>query len=142
MAIQFKKRNKPKTIVDLIPMIDIVFQLVIFFMVATTFKTTTGIELELPNAQEVTTISTSPLKITVIDAENIIIGNKKTDLQNFKNVLNQEVIRDSSIKQSVIIYGNKKMEYQLLIDVMDILRIAGYESIDLALKKKTILIGD
>ena len=139
MSIQFNRRIKPKANVDLIPMIDIVFQLVIFFMIATTFKTTTGMELELPKAKLVSTISTTPLKVTIIDKDNILIGKKRTDLFNFERVLTQEVIIDSSIRQSVVIYGDKRMEYQLLVDIMDILRIAGYNSIDLALKKKNLL---
>lgn len=136
MSIEFKRRVKPKAVVDLIPMIDIVFQLVIFFMVATTFKTTTGLELELPDAGLVSEISTAPLKISVIDADNIMIDKKKTNLANFKTVLQNEVVKDTVAKRSVVIYGDKIMHYQLLIDVMDILRIEGYESIDLALKKK------
>lgn len=136
MAINFTRRHKPKALVDMIPMIDIVFQLVIFFMVATTFKTITGIELDMPKADYISTISTTPLKITIKDNDNIFIEDKKTDINSFHNILKREVIKDKSIKKKVIIYGDKSIEYQLLIDVMDALRIEGYESIDLAIKKR------
>ena len=131
--IKFVSRNKPKAVVDMIPMIDIVFQLVIFFMVATTFKTTTGLELNIPQAKTVTTISSTPLKVYIQDENLITIGDFKTDKQNFESFLQKTA---SSDKKSVVIYGNKAMEYQLLIDIMDILRNNGYTSIDLALKKK------
>lgn len=117
----------------MIPMIDIVFQLVIFFMVATTFKTTTGLELNIPQAKNITTISSTPLKVYVHDENLITIGDVKTDRKNFESVLQSTAVSD---QKSVIIYGNRAMEYQLLIDIMDILRSSGYESIDLALKKK------
>jgi len=53
--------------------------------------------------------------------------------------LKEEVINDPSIEQSVIIYGDKKIKYQLLIDVMDILRLSGFQSVDLAIKKKNLI---
>ncbi len=136
MGIKFIRRHKTKSVIDMVPMIDIVFQLVIFFMVATTFKVTTGIELDMPKADYLSTISTTPLKITIKDKDNIFIEDKKTDINSFHYVFKKQVIKDSSIKKKVIIYGNKDIEYQLLIDVMDVLRIEGYESIDLAIKKK------
>ena len=136
MGIKFNRRNKPKAIVDMIPMIDIVFQLVIFFMVATTFKTITGMELELPKANHLSSVSITPLKIYILNEKDILVGDKKTTISEFQKVIKNEVVKDFSMKKSVILYGNKNMEYQLLIEVMDILRIEGYESIDLAIKKK------
>jgi biopolymer transport protein ExbD len=136
MAIQFERRNRPKSVVDMIPMIDIVFQLVIFFMVATTFKVTTGIELEMPQSTLVNTIPTMPMKITAIDRQTIYIGDIKTTLDGLERVVREEMIVDDTVKQSVIIYGSKTMEYQLLVDIMDILRINGFDAVDLALKKK------
>ncbi|MBP7553920.1 MAG: biopolymer transporter ExbD [Spirochaetes bacterium] len=136
MSIKFVRRNKPRALVDMVPMIDIVFQLIIFFMVATTVKTITGMELDMPKAENLTNISSAPLKIVVSSRANIIIGDKKTDIAGFRKILQTELKKDYSQKKSVIIYGDKSIEYQLLIDVMDVLRVEGYESIDLAINKK------
>ncbi|MBN2544370.1 MAG: biopolymer transporter ExbD [Spirochaetes bacterium] len=136
MAFKFQRRLKPKVVVDLVPMIDIVFQLVIFFMVATTFKVTTGMELNLPDAAKVNTVKTSTIRITIKDKNNIFIDNYKTDISNLNKVIKNFIIRDKSINQSVIIYGDSSMEYKLLIDVMDYLRINGFKSIDLAIRKR------
>ena len=136
MAIKFRRRVEPRTNIDLVPMIDIVFQLVIFFMVATTFKTTTGMELKLPSAKEVAEISAAPIKVTITDNNNIFVEGIKTNLKSFEGVLKKKVINDPSIKQSVVIYGNKDIEYQLLIEVMDILRMNGFSDVDLAINKK------
>jgi len=136
MSIKFVRRNKPRALVDMVPMIDIVFQLIIFFMVATTVKTITGMELDMPKAENLTNISSAPLKIVVSSRTNIIIGDKKTNIADFRKILQNEIKKDYSLKKSVIIYGDKSIEYQLLIDVMDVLRVEGYESIDLAINKK------
>ncbi len=137
MTIKFQRKLKIISAVDMIPMIDIVFQLVIFFMVATTFKVTTGMELNLPDANKVSTVKASTIRITVKDKNNIFIDNYKTDISNLNNVIKNFIIKDRSIKQSVIIYGDSKMDYDLLIDVMDYLRINGFKSIDLAVRKSS-----
>ncbi|HBD93897.1 MAG: hypothetical protein A2015_11785 [Spirochaetes bacterium GWF1_31_7] len=136
MAIKFNKRLRAKAVVDMAPMIDIVFQLVIFFMVATTFKTTTGMELIIPKAENISTIPETPLKITIIDRDNIIIGNKKVTFSDVSTILASTPASDSGERKSVILFGDKKMEYNLLIDIMDILKSNGYDSLDLAIDKK------
>ena len=130
--IRFAARNKPKAVVDMIPMIDIVFQLVIFFMVATTFNTTTGMELNIPNAKQVSNVPTSTLQVYIRNRSDIKVGDIQTDMSHFE----QNLPAVGNDKKSVIIYGNKDVEYQLLIVVMDILRQNHYESIDLAIKKR------
>jgi len=134
MAITFTKKNKNKSYIDMIPMIDIIFQLTIFFMVATTFKVTSGIELELPKAATVSNVTTTQLSISIVNENQIMIGSVETSFSE----LNARIIDESkkSSTRSVIIYGDKNMEYNLLIEVMDILRKNGYISIDLALIKK------
>ena len=49
--MRFRRRLTPEARVDLIPMIDVVFQLVVFFMVSSTFMLTPGIKLALPQRQ-------------------------------------------------------------------------------------------
>jgi biopolymer transport protein ExbD len=50
MRMRFRKSLTTRTNVELIPLIDVVFQLVVFFMVSTTFILTPGISLILPGS--------------------------------------------------------------------------------------------
>ncbi|HOV14026.1 MAG TPA: biopolymer transporter ExbD [Spirochaetota bacterium] len=134
-AIRFPRKNKPKSFIDMVPMIDIIFQLIIFFMFATTLKTIDVVELNLPTAKYVTNIPTSPLNISVVDKETIYVDKVKMNLTQFEALIENEAKKNDKSK-NIVVYGNREMEYQLLIDVMDILRINGFESIDLALNKK------
>jgi biopolymer transport protein ExbD len=134
MAISFTKKNKNKSYIDMIPMIDIIFQLTIFFMVATTFKVTSGMELELPKAATLSDITTTQLSVYIVNENQIMVGNMATSFSELPNVILNESKNSSA--RSVIIYGDKNMEYNLLIEVMDILRKNGYMSIDLALTKR------
>lgn len=136
MAIKFNRRLKTKVVLDMAPMIDIVFQLIIFFMLATQVKVTTGMEFELPKAENLSNIAQTPLKITIISEKSIVVGSKKTNLANFSVVLSESTSADVTAQKSVILYGNKSIEYELLIQVMDTLKECGYDSIDLALDRK------
>jgi biopolymer transport protein ExbD len=136
MAIKFNRRLKTKVVLDMAPMIDIVFQLIIFFMLATQVKVTTGMEFELPKAENLSNIAQTPLKITIISEKSIVVGSKKTNLANFSVVLAESTSADTTAQKSVILYGNKSIEYELLIQVMDTLKECGYDSIDLALDRK------
>lgn len=136
MAVKFNRRLKTKVVLDMAPMIDIVFQLIIFFMLATQVKITTGMEFELPKAENLSKIAETPLKITVVNKNSIMVGTKKTNLINFSVILSESAVTGSNDRKSVILYGNKSIEYELLINIMDILKEHGYDSIDLALDRK------
>lgn len=137
MAVKFTRRLKTKVVLDMAPMIDIVFQLIIFFMLATQVKITTGMEFELPKAENLSKIAETPLKITIISKNSILVGTKRTNLANFSQVLSESTATSNGDRKSVILYGNKSIEYELLIQVMDILKEHGYDSIDLALDRKS-----
>ena len=63
--MRFKRRLSTQSTPNLIPMIDVVFQLVVFFMVSTTFIITPGISLVLPSSQTAESVAMSKLVITV-----------------------------------------------------------------------------
>ncbi len=136
MAIKFNRKIKQKAVVDMVPMIDIVFQLVIFFMVATTFKVTSGIELDLPRAESVSTIAKTPLTISVKSSDEIFVFDVKTDIDGLKPIVVKYRQDDISRGKNAVVYGSKNISYDLLIGVMDILRLEGYTSVDLAVKEK------
>ncbi|MBF0194569.1 MAG: biopolymer transporter ExbD [Magnetococcales bacterium] len=49
--MKFRSQKKPPLMMDVTPLVDVVFLLLIFFMVTTTFSTEKGIKLDLPNAK-------------------------------------------------------------------------------------------
>ncbi len=55
--MRFAVGRRPDPVVDVTPMIDIVFQLVLFFMVSTTFVTSPGIQVDLPRSSAQTVLA-------------------------------------------------------------------------------------
>jgi biopolymer transport protein ExbD len=114
--------------IDIAPLIDMVFQLLIFFMLTSSYIVQQGIRVNLPRA--VTSEITKQNQIQIsISSENIIYLNEKVvtlqELRNFlKDLDNKEV--------SVLIKADRKATLGRVVEVWDILREAGLSHINIA----------
>ena len=70
------KRARIRSNVDMTPMIDIVFQLILFFLVSTTFATLPGIKLNLPQSHTAEATSMKGITITA-DSSGVLYFNDK-----------------------------------------------------------------
>ncbi|WP_319560869.1 biopolymer transporter ExbD [Marispirochaeta sp.] len=127
--MQFRRRLKTNATVDLVPMIDVVFQLVIFFMVSTTFILTPGINLSLPESTTAEPVAASRIIITVAGEEEIYINKERVALDSLIPMLQE--MRVSSEIGNVVLEGDRQVPYSLLIQVLDILRAAGFSGANL-----------
>lgn len=130
----FKRRLKPVSTVDLIPMIDVIFQLVVFFMVSSTFIITPGISLELPSSTTAEPVVLSQLVITIVSEDELYINDKASSLSMMPKQLQDTEIKSNIKNTNVIIEGDRKVSYSLMIKVLDILRENGYTGISLKMK--------
>ena len=141
---KFSNGKKKQIIPDLTPLIDVVFLLLIFFMVATTFDNLGGMEIKLP--------SSSSIKETSKDIDLIsIFVNKSKKIKLKTNILGISSIEDISledleiklqniIKQSkdkkVTIVADREIDYGDIVDIMSIAKEKGALSIDIETKRK------
>jgi len=130
----FKRRLKPVSTVDLIPMIDVIFQLVVFFMVSSTFIITPGIKLELPSSSTAEPVILSQLVVTIVSENELYINDKAGSLSTMGNQLKNTEIKSTDENTNVIIEGDRKVSYSLMIKVLDILRQNGFTGISLKMK--------
>ncbi|MFW5729639.1 MAG: ExbD/TolR family protein, partial [Spirochaetota bacterium] len=77
----------PNANVDLVPMIDVVFQLVVFFMVSSTFVMTPGIALDLPAASSDEQVVMNRLVVTVVSPEEIYLNRRELTLEGLGRAL-------------------------------------------------------
>ncbi|MCD6397433.1 MAG: biopolymer transporter ExbD [Spirochaetaceae bacterium] len=130
----FKRRLKPVSTVDLIPMIDVIFQLVVFFMLSSTFIITPGITLELPSSSTAEPVILSQLVVTIVSENELYINDKAGSLSTMGNQLKNTEIKSTDENTNVIIEGDRKVSYSLMIKVLDILRQNGFTGISLKMK--------
>lgn len=143
MKIQrLKRKNSKNLILDMTPLIDVVFLLLIFFMVATTFQdvdSSVNIELPKSSSEHKITIKTIEVKINK-DLEIYLIVNDlngknemmKVDQSDLKEKLGEKL--ELTKDKNVIVSADKSVNYQSLIEVLDIAKEAGAGSLDLNTK--------
>lgn len=132
--MRLKSRLNIKSTLDLTPMIDIVFLLVIFFMVSTVFILNPGLKINLPEAQSSDAQPEKDIVISITRSGTVFLNENVVDIKEITSRVRS--IAEDSNKDMVIIKGDGDIKYELLIKVMDKVRMAGINKINLATKKK------
>ncbi len=135
MELKLKTRFQYRSIMDMTPLIDFAFSLLIYFMM--TYNADAGklssIIVNLPNAAKVEEPKTSDLVVSVNDKNEVYINDNK-----FKTdaLVGEFIKMKSKFKlRTVIIRGDKKTNYDTIIKVMDSLNQAGISKFTLATVK-------
>ncbi len=130
--MHFRRRLSPNANVDLIPMIDVVFQLVLFFMVSSTFVMTPGIALDLPESTSSEPVVLNRLVITVASSSEVYLNRERVALTDLDTRLRELVGNGADDDpMSAVIEGDRLVPYETLVAVLDILRRNGYRGIAL-----------
>lgn len=114
------KDEKP----DLTPMIDVVFQLLIFFMVTAVFAITPGLDIKLPEAEESQAPEKENLFIVVDQDGNMKLNHKSVTFANLKEELQaKRTLLDNTTL--IIIQGDERATHGQIVQIMDIARQVG-----------------
>jgi len=133
--MRFKRRLTPVANVNLVPMIDIVFQLVIFFMVSTQLVQNPGIPIVLPGSTTSEPLIMTKLVIKVLSRDKIYYNNKEYNLNGLSDALSTISEKDKEEIKTVIIEGDKTVSYELMIEMLDVLRKHRFKGINLRTKQ-------
>ena len=116
--------------VEVIPMIDIMMFLLVFFVVISlNMIAGTGVEMILPGSKTTNEIKSATVTVGVTKDNKIVIDGETISQDALTTKLN-ELKKDQKI--SVIIAGDKDVALQTLINVMDSVRGAGINSVGIA----------
>jgi biopolymer transport protein ExbD len=130
MAIQIKK-GKALESLTLTPLIDVVFLLLIFFLVATQFaQDDEQLPIQLPSASNALPMTLEPDELLVAVGEDgsYAVRGRRVPLAEIERVVQQAVV-DNPQRQTVIIRGDRRVPFQYvvaLLDLMHRLRVPSY----------------
>lgn len=135
---RYRRRNNQNIILEMTPLIDVVFLLLIFFLVATTFEDIdTGIKIDLPQStiREVKTVKEVQLSLT--NSKDIFLKyqdgkeNKKILIKkaNLKKELSK--VLSEAENKAVVISGDKTLDYGFIVEIMTLSKEAGAEQLDI-----------
>ena len=126
---------KKEPTIMIIPMIDIVFFLLVFFMVGTLYMNTEQqIPLNLPSASTSTAKSIEPITITLTTSHKLYVDNREISPDR----LSQEVqaIVQTTPRQAFVIRAAKDVYYNEVIALLDMLKVNGAKYISVATDRK------
>lgn len=127
-----RQRLKPRVNLDLTPLIDVVFQLVIFFMISSVFNTAPGIELDLPDSSTSEAVEVTEIRITVAGPEEIYLNRDLVALSSLGETLRdwktQGRLPDDT---SILVEGEREVPYETIITVLDEIRRGGVDAVNL-----------
>ncbi len=132
--MRYNEPIEADTTIDIGPMIDIVFILLIFFMVTTTFVKDMKLELERPKASSALAVSSKAIRLFIDQA-----GNTYMDGEPVRLWLIQSKLRDllsTSTSKIVLVVTDEGVSAGKLVEVVDQARLAGAESVGVATKKE------
>ncbi len=137
--MKFRRRRSPDVGIDLTPLIDVVFLLLIFFMVTTTFVREGGITLELPEADtEEVARPAEPLQITVsVDGGYTVNGEPVGDqtVAGLMAAMRGAVRDDGDVP--VLISADARAPHAAVVRVMDVAGRLGFERVRIATQPPT-----
>ncbi|MDD5566202.1 MAG: biopolymer transporter ExbD [Candidatus Omnitrophica bacterium] len=114
--------------IDIAPLIDMIFQLLIFFMLTSSFIMQPGIKVNLPEAVTSEVVKYENLEV-IVSGENVLyINGKVVTTKELKSMLTQLAKR----KQGILIKADKRSSLGRVVEVWDLCRDLGIAQINIA----------
>ncbi|NCO51076.1 MAG: biopolymer transporter ExbD [Deltaproteobacteria bacterium] len=133
MAFGQRRRDDPR--VDLTPMVDVVFLLLIFFMISTTFIETPGLTVDLPkSSQQQTHKKTEEVRVYLAADGSLYLEQKKVSYPELMEAL--AAYGESAAETTFLLMADKNVKHGQVVQLMDSAKIAGFSKLSIATEKK------
>jgi biopolymer transport protein ExbD len=116
------------------PLIDMVFLLLIFFVVTTSFVKEAGIDVQRSSAATAEVKERGNILIGVTPEGDIYMEGKKIDLRSVRSLVERALAEDP--ESGVVVVADKRSQTGAVVKVMDQCRLAGAKSVSLAAKRE------
>jgi len=116
--------------IDMTPMLDVVFIMLIFFIVTASFVKEAGIDVNRPDASTAVSKDRASILVAISDTGEIWINKRRIDVRAVQ--ANIERLHAENPQGTVVIQADKKATTEVLIKVMDASRAAGIADVSIA----------
>ena len=121
--MQLRRKSKRSLILNLTSLIDVLFLLLIFFMVSTTFLSTPAIKLELPKAKHADAVRHDPLIVYIDQGGRIFVNDLPVDIPLLDAALRARL--EENVDKAVVLKADSRVSHGIVVQVMDIMKGAG-----------------
>ena len=135
-----RRRRGHEGVLELTPLIDVIFLLLIFFMVSTSFVVNREITIKLPESTSAASESNDQQLIMLIDAAGgfLVAGNlyRDTSVEALAEVLRGQLGGQTADRVSIRLDVDQATDYRFVIKAMDVCRAAGISDVRLNTRGK------
>jgi biopolymer transport protein ExbD len=134
MRVKLKRAKKMRATLDMTPFLDVVFLLIIFFMITATFSPTASIDVELPNASTASVVQKVEDIYVIVDKnDELTYKSEKISFDKLSKVFETE--GKNSSKKEVVIAADKLSSHGTVVRIMEISKKNGLKKFSIAVKK-------
>lgn len=130
MRKQHASLDSEESSIDMTPMLDIVFIMLIFFIVTTSFVKESGVTVSRPSAQTAAEDKKGNIMVAIKPTGEIWIDKRAVDVRSVR--ANIEKLKAESPESGVVIQADTDARTGILVQVMDQIRLAGVTNISIA----------
>ncbi len=125
-----RTREQEESEIDITPMLDVVFIMLIFFIVTASFVKEAGIDVNRPDASTAEVKERGNILVAITENNQVWIDRRQVDVRSVR--ANIERLRAENPEGAVVVQADKNSKNGLLVKVMDAARLAGVENVSLA----------
>ncbi len=123
MIMEFRKKKKKSLILNVTSLIDVLFLLLIFFIVSTTFLSQPAIKLELPKAEHSDVVRQKSIVLYIDRYGKLFLNDEPMEISLLREALSSKL--KNSAERSVVIKADSYVSHGAVIKVMDIVKGLG-----------------
>ena len=127
-------QKKSRAMLNITPLIDVLFILIIFFAVSSTFLEQPGIKLSLPEAKKTDLQKIEKAVLFITSNQELLFMDKEISLENLGPILKDAM--EQSLDRALIINADKGVQHGFVVKIMDLARQNGVQKLVIATEQK------
>ncbi len=127
-------RRKSAFHIDVVPLIDVVFVILIFTILSSTLTRQTGVDVDKPQAQSAADLNRQSILVAITRDGTLHVNERQVEMESLKEVLKRLLAQN--VVGEVILVADRESNTGILVNVMDACNLAGAKKISVATLSK------
>ena len=132
--MQFREKSKRRIIINITSLIDVLFILLIFFMVSSTFLEQPGMKLDLPKTSQKTVVQVEGYTLFIMSDESLYLNHEEITIEALPARL-KEIAKEVEDK-GIVLQADEKIRYGWVVEIMDVIKQSGITKLIVATRMK------
>jgi biopolymer transport protein ExbD len=132
--VQFRRPGQLRISIDMAPLVDVIFLLVIFFAVSTTFLESSGLKLQLPESSATTEREVKEVAVFLAADGALVFDDEPVTHEELGNRLRQ--VLEESDRKIVVLRADTGTPHGKVVEIMDLIKNSGAEALTVATRVK------